>query len=88
MRQNVKNGANVKNVKIFAETWYVKKTLVILAQMGQMLRIEKAAPLYKMGHVEKKMPQKARIKGPKNSQILAILSQNILGGGRRIRPMM
>ena len=58
MGQNIKNGANVKNVKIFTETWYVKKTLVILAQMGQMLRIEKTAPFYKMGHVEKKMPQR------------------------------
>ena len=49
MGQNVKNGANVKNVKIFAETWYVKKTLVILAQMGQMLRIEQNATFYKNG---------------------------------------
>ena len=53
-----KNDANVKNVKTFAETWYVKKTLVILAQMGQMLRIEKNAPFYKMGHVEKKCPKR------------------------------
>ena len=58
MEQNVKDRANVKNVKNCAETWYVKKTLVILAQMGQMLRNERNAPFYKMGHVEKKCPKR------------------------------
>ena len=58
MGQNVQNGANVKNVQISAETWYVKKTLVILAQMGQMSRIQKMQHFIKWGMLRRKCPKR------------------------------